>query len=172
MFLSACVYSIEQQRLFPFAKGKAMKISETYTQAKALTAADVQQPTLKIISSVTAETIRSGPAKPVAWFTDGTKLILNQFNAFELSSWYGDDTDHWTGQPVELYPASTMYQGSTVPCIRVRQPQQQVAPAVPVASVPAPKPAPGPAAPKPGTAAPAVIQQQGGLFDDVKPPPF
>jgi hypothetical protein len=149
-----------------------MRISETYTQTKALTAADVTQPTLKIVGSVTAETIGQGPAKPVAWFTDGTKLILNQFNAFELSSWYGDDTDHWTGKPVELYPASTMYQGSMVACIRVRQPQQQVAPVVPVASAPAPKPAPGPAATKPGLVAPAVIQQQGGLFHDVEPPPF
>jgi hypothetical protein len=149
-----------------------MRISETYTQTKALTAADVTQPTLKIVGSVTAETIGQGPAKPVAWFTDGTKLILNQFNAFELSSWYGDDTDHWTGKPVELYPASTMYQGSMVACIRVRQPQQQAAPAVPVVSALAPKPAPGPAAPKPGPAAPVVRQQQVGLFHDIEPPPF
>ena len=158
-----------------------MKISETFTQTKALTAADIKQPTLKIIGSVTVETIRSGPAKPVAWFTDGTKLILNQFNAFELSSWYGDDTDHWTGKPVELYPASTMYQGSTVPCIRVRQPQQTAAPVVPVASAPAPKPAPVPAvdkapqaAPKHSASAPQPLSYQKhlDLMDSVDAPPF
>jgi hypothetical protein len=151
-----------------------MKISETFTQTKALTAADVKQPILKVISSVTAETIRSGPAKPVAWFTDGTKLILNQFNAFELSSWYGDDTNYWTGKPVELYPATTMYQGSTVPCIRVRQPQQSAAPAVPVASVPAPQPAPqaalGPVAKQ--AVEPLSYQKQMDLLDEVEPPPF
>jgi len=147
-----------------------MKISETYTQTKSLTAADIQQPTLKIISSVTAETIGTGPAKPVAWFTDGTKLILNQFNAFELSSWYGDDTDHWTGKPVELYPANTMYQGKTVPCIRVRQPQQQVATTVPVASAPAPKPAPKQPASVPPQ--PMSNQKQLELLDGVEPPPF
>ncbi len=158
-----------------------MKISETYTQTKALTAADVNQPTLKIIGSVAAEIIRSGPAKPVAWFTDGTKLILNQFNAFELATWYGDDTDQWTGKPVELYPASTMYQGSMVACIRVRQPQQTAAPGVPVASALAPKPEPGPAAdraaqttPKHSASAPQPLSYQKhlDLMDSVEAPPF
>ena len=158
-----------------------MRISETYTQTKALTAADIKQPTLKIVGSVTAETIGQGPAKPVAWFTDGTKLILNKFNAFELATWYGDDTDQWTGKAVELYPTSTLYQGSTVACIRVRQPQQQAAPAVPVASAPAPKPAPGPAAdkapqttPKHSASAPQPLSYQKhlDLMDSVEAPPF
>ena len=125
-----------------------MRISETYTQGKALKAADVTQPMLKTIDSVTAETIGNGPAKPVARFSDGTRLILNQFNAFELATWYGDDTDRWAGQQLELYPATTMYQGNTVPCIRVRKPsantQQQ----------------------------PQSDQQHMGLQDNVEPPPF
>ena len=152
-----------------------MKISDVYANTgKALKASDISSPMLKTIGSVTVETIGQGPPKPVAKFTDGTRLILNQFNAFEISQWYGDDTAGWAGKPVELYSTTTMYQGSPVPCVRVRRPAAPSTPAVP-APVPqsAPKPAPGPAAPKPAPAAPPVKQQQqGGLFLDVEPPPF
>ena len=128
-----------------------MKITDVYTNAgKALKAADVTAPTLKVIESVTAETIGQGPAKPVAKFTDGTRLILNQYNAFEISQWYGDDTDKWVDKTVELYPATTTYQGSPVPCIRVRRPAASKAPTVP----------------------PPAQNRQPGLLDDVEPPPF
>jgi hypothetical protein len=164
--LSACVNSIEQRLLFQFGKGTEMKISDVYANTgKALKAADITSPMLKIIGSVSVETIGQGPPKPVAKFTDGTRLILNQFNAFEISLWYGDDTAGWAGMPVELYPATTMYQGNPVPCVRVRRPVATSIPAVPVAS------APSPVASKPGPAAPPVEQQQ-GLFLDVIPPPF
>ena len=150
-----------------------MRISDTYIQGKALKAVDISQPVLKTIGSVTAETIGQGPAKPVAKFTDGTRLILNQYNAFELAGWYGDDTDQWTGKPVELFQATTMYQGNPVPCIRVRRPAAPPSPAVP-APVPqaAPKPAPSPAVPKPGPVAPLSYQKQVDLLGDVDPPPF
>jgi hypothetical protein len=150
-----------------------MRISDTYNQGKALKAADISQPVLKTIDSVTAETIGQGPAKPVAKFTDGTRLILNQFNAFELAGWYGDDTAGWKGKQVELYTSTTMYQGNPVPCIRVRRP---AAPSTPAVSAPvpqaAPKPAPSPVVPKQSPAAPLSYQKQVDLLGDVDPPPF
>lgn len=142
-----------------------MKISDIYTgSGKALKAADITEPALKVIESVTAETIGQGPAKPVARFTDGTRLILNQYNAFEISQWYGDDTAGWTGKPVELYPASTMYQGAPVPCIRVRKPAA-TAPVPPAVAKPASKQ-------PPSAAQPLSYQKQMDLLGDVEPPPF
>jgi hypothetical protein len=149
-----------------------MKISDIYTDnGKALKAADITAPALKVIESVTAETIGQGPAKPVARFTDGTRLILNHYNAFEISQWYGDETAGWAGKPVELYATTTMYNRNPVPCIRVRQPAAQSTPTRSALTAQA-APSPAPAMPKPGPGAPMNYQKQVDLLGDVEPPPF
>ena len=77
-------------------------------------------------------------------FDDGRKLILkflesdktlvcNKTNANTIADLYGNDTDHWTGNKITLFPAQTDFQGKQVPCIRVKiapAPVAVVAPAV------------------------------------------
>lgn len=64
--------------------------------------------------------------KPVLYFIGKEKgLVLNKTNAGVISSMYGDETDHWSSQEIEIYPTETDYQGKRVPAIRVRPPTRQ-----------------------------------------------
>ena len=58
-------------------------------------------------------------------------LVLNKTNANTIANGYGDETDNWTGLPLELFATETMFQGKMTPCIRLRIPVngQQAAPA-------------------------------------------
>jgi hypothetical protein len=47
------------------------------------------------------------------------KVVLNKTNSTMLASVYGDNTDHWTGKPVELWAENVMFQGKLVPGIKV-----------------------------------------------------
>ena len=68
--------------------------------------------------------------KPVLHFQGKSKgLVLNKTNASTIAAAYGDETQSWHGQPLELFPSETDYQGRRVACIRVRVPAQ--APAQP-----------------------------------------
>ena len=66
--------------------------------------------------------------KPILHFqgTDKT-LVLNKTNANSIATVYGDETDNWFGQQIEVYPSETDFQGRRVPCIRIRGPQRQMA---------------------------------------------
>jgi len=57
-------------------------------------------------------------------------LVLNKTNANTIANGYGDETDNWTGLPLELFATETMFQGKMTPCIRLRIPVngQQAAP--------------------------------------------
>ena len=61
-------------------------------------------------------------------------MILNKTNAGLLAAALGDETDHWRGKQVELYPDRTMFSGRMVECIRVRVPRD----AAPAQPAPAP----------------------------------
>ena len=68
--------------------------------------------------------------KPILHFQDAEKpLVLNKTNANTIAEVYGTETNNWFGQKIEIYPSETDYQGKRVPCIRVRRPMQQAAPA-------------------------------------------
>lgn len=57
----------------------------------------------------------------IVYFENAEKgLVLNKTNAFSIAQLYGDHTDNWTGQPIELYPATVVMNGAATPCIRVR----------------------------------------------------
>lgn len=47
-------------------------------------------------------------------------LVLNKTNGKMLVKNFGDETDAWVGQPVELYVAEVEYQGETQLGIRIR----------------------------------------------------
>jgi hypothetical protein len=82
--------------------------------------------------------------KPCLYFVGKEKgIVLNKTNAQAVADVYGDDTDAWTGKRVMLYATTTLFQGKTVACIRVKVPKPTTAPR---AATAAPKPAPVPAA--------------------------
>ena len=47
-------------------------------------------------------------------------LLLNKTNAGILADGLGDDEEAWEGKTIIMYPTTCEFQGSTVPCIRVR----------------------------------------------------
>ena len=61
-----------------------------------------------------------GELKPVMFFL-GTdkKMIVNKTNASEIIDAYGDDTEAWHGQLIELYEARVDFQGKKVAAVRV-----------------------------------------------------
>jgi hypothetical protein len=103
-----------------------MKISEAFSGSY-LKAADLPQPRVFTIAGVGMETIgeeRSSKAV-IRFHGEQRGLVLNKVNSLELSGWLGDETQAWTGQPVELFSTTTFFSGRQVPCIRVRRPAVQ-----------------------------------------------
>ena len=97
-----------------------MKIGEAFP-SNWLKAADLQGRTLTVaIAEVRMEDI-GGDHKPVMYFRDREKgIVLNKTNAMNLSFAFGDDTDQWMNQRVELYSERVMFQGKSVDGIRIR----------------------------------------------------
>lgn len=86
-------------------------------------ASDLQGREIEVAMTVVAVEEIGGDRLPVLYFQGAEKgLVLNKTNATNISLIYGQDTDRWAGQRVVLYPATTDFQGRTVPCIRVRGP--------------------------------------------------
>ena len=81
------------------------------------------------IKDAPTETLGSGSdaeKKTVLHFRNGVKpLPLNRTNWDAVAAIAGDDTDHWAGHRVELYPTTTELKGKVVDCIRIRAPQQK-----------------------------------------------
>ncbi len=78
------------------------------------------------IGSVTMEKVGEGEEKPCIHFDGKDKgLVLNKTNAAVIVNSYGDESDHWTGKPIQLFSAQVSFQGRMVDAIRVRIPQQQ-----------------------------------------------
>jgi|TARA_R110000824_G_scaffold88187_4_gene216870 hypothetical protein len=76
------------------------------------------------IGEVTIEKFDEG-TKPILHFQGKDKaLSLNITNKNVIKKVYGSETTAWTGQPLTLYPATTEFKGDTVPCIRVKIPEQ------------------------------------------------
>jgi hypothetical protein len=65
-------------------------------------------------------------------------LLLNRTNALALIDAYGDETDHWTGHPVELYAARVPFRGRIVDAVRLRIPADATASATPTQAIPDP----------------------------------
>lgn len=62
-----------------------------------------------------------GDNKPVLYFLGKERgLVLNKTNANMIAELYGDETDAWSNQVIELFPSKTDFQGKRVDCIRVR----------------------------------------------------
>ena len=47
------------------------------------------------------------------------EIVVNKTNALILSSAYGDDTDDWTGQTIEVWAEAVQFQGKVVQGIKL-----------------------------------------------------
>ena len=74
------------------------------------------------IANVMMEDVGDGD-KPVIYFSGAQKgMVLNKTNAEMIAYLYGDDTDRWRGQQVELYTTMTSFQGKQMLGLRVCAP--------------------------------------------------
>ena len=122
------------------------KLSALYP-SKWLSAVDLEnQEVIATIGGVTTEEFEDNgkkSTKPVCNFQGVDKgLILNKTNALMIQEISGhDDTDHWAGTVVCLYPTMVQFGTKMTEAIRIKRP-----PAAPAIAAPEP----------PATAAPAV----------------
>jgi hypothetical protein len=120
------------------AKEEKMKISEMMP-SKYLKTADLQGRQVRVvIESLHKEelTSRDGETESlhVMAFRGKTKrLVLKPTNLNLIATLHGDETDHWIGKEITLYPSKDRFGTKMVDCIRVM---------VPTAGIPAPAPAP------------------------------
>ncbi len=71
--------------------------------------------------------------KIVVYFSEHQKgLGLNKTNLRVIAQAYSTNAAAWNGKQLDLFKDQTQFQGSTVPCIRVRVPMQQPPAAAPV----------------------------------------
>lgn len=123
----------------------AMK-REDFFASRFLSAADLKgKGVTAVIAGVTREELTGEDGvkkvKPVLTFTKaGKALVLNVTNWDTVAELYGEDTDGWIGQPIEVYPDRTKFGSKWVDCIRLRKPQSAAR-----AQAPAPIPAHAPA---------------------------
>jgi hypothetical protein len=122
--------------------------------SKSLRKEDVPQPFIAVISEVRVQTFEKTARSPredkdMLHFVDPSikPLGLNVTNKRVLIGAYGDETDDWRGQPVEIYvdPNVTNSRGEIVGGIRLRIPAAAPhAPPIGTAPAPAPKVAQAP----------------------------
>ena len=76
------------------------------------------------ISSVELEKV-GDDQKLVAYFKGQLKaLVLNKTNTTSIEEIAGtDETDEWTSVRIILYPSTVFFNGSKVPCVRVKAPR-------------------------------------------------
>lgn len=100
-----------------------MKISSAFPSTY-LKASDLQGRRVKVqMSHVNMEDL-GGDLKPILFFVGKDKgLVLNKTNTNAIVAVYGDDTDNWHGNTIELYEAQVDFQGRTVAAIRVHVPR-------------------------------------------------
>jgi hypothetical protein len=103
-----------------------MKISNAFP-SKYLKASDLQDRSVPVtMSHVALEDVGDSERKPVLYFQGKNKgLVLNKTNSRAIAGVYGDDTDHWDGKSLVLFPAMVDFRGDQVEAIRVRAPRQK-----------------------------------------------
>jgi hypothetical protein len=117
--------------------GDEMKRSELFP-SRFLRHADLQgRPQIVIIKDVTLEDVGDdSKQKPVIRFRGKEKgFVCNATNYDVIADAYGDETDDWAGQPIELYPTRVPFKGQLTDAIRVRIPQAKPTPKPVPASV-------------------------------------
>ncbi len=107
-------------------KGNTMKVSTAFP-SNYIKANDLDgEPWLLTIRTCKSEVLGQGndkKSKLVVHFDEAQKgLILNKTNSNVIAGAYGDETDDWEGEPVEIYPTEVEFKGNRVDGIRIRIP--------------------------------------------------
>jgi hypothetical protein len=101
-----------------------MRISSAFPGTY-LKSADLQGRRVRVVMSHVGMEKVGDDSKPVLYFQGKEKgVVLNKTNSNAISMVYGEDTEHWTGQPIELFEAMVDFQGKTVSAIRMNVPRQ------------------------------------------------
>lgn len=118
-----------------------MRVSETYG-GNTLKAEDLPQSGMRVtIRNVTMKTFQDGDRerdKLILHFEETEKsLVVNVTNANMLVEMFGDETDDWLAQQIDLIVARVEFNGKRVPAIRVKErpKQRQRPPAQPTKRV-------------------------------------
>lgn len=124
---------IREQLQQPQQKGQDMKASDVFP-SKYLAASDLQGRHVTVtIDYVEVHDVDDGQ-KPAVYFKGKQKALLaNKTNTRSIAELHGDEMDNWTGKRITLYSTPVLFQGRTVPAIRV---------AAPSGGSPKPEPAP------------------------------
>ena len=99
-----------------------MLISSAFP-SKYLKAADLSgEPTPVTMTIVKQEQVaRNGDPQPVLYMKEFQQgMVLNKTNGKAIAKLFGDDTNNWRGQRIEIFEAMVEFQGDVVPAIRVR----------------------------------------------------
>ena len=93
-----------------------MNINDLYP-SKYLKSDDIgnQRITLQVGAIKLEEVAAGEPAKPIMYFNGKEKgVVLNKTNALLCAHCWGNDTDTWTGQWLDLFVEPKMFQGKVV----------------------------------------------------------
>jgi hypothetical protein len=111
-----------------YEEEKSMSVAKTYSggEGKWLRANDLEGKTHRVvISDTTTEEFKDEEGNVshkicLSFEKKERSLLLNKTNARALAEGLGDEEDEWIGKTIIMYPTTCEFQGSTVPCIRVR----------------------------------------------------
>ena len=127
--------TLKVERSAPYANGETKMNMREYAGDFFLKVDDLSGSGPK---KVTIDSVADGSfGKPVAKFTDGSLLSINATNAKTLIRAYGEESDDWVDQVVELYIGQTQFKGQPTDSILVRP----VSPDLPISKRTPPKPA-------------------------------
>lgn len=102
-------------------------------RSRFLNANNVDRPIVVTIAFAKMETLENTKGetadKLVLYFSDHKQnLALNGVNFDSIVDISGeDDSDRWPGTRIEIYRTTTEVAGKATPCIRVREPQSEMA---------------------------------------------
>ena len=104
-----------------------MKRSDAFP-TKYMSKDDVKAPVIGVIARVVNETLGQGDdqeIKPVMYFSSGPEkpMVVNATNWMSVESIYGDESDNWTGKPIEVWvDPSVSFGGKRIGGLRLRAP--------------------------------------------------
>ena len=108
-----------------------MKRSDAFP-TKYMSKDDVKSPVTGIIARVVNETLGQGDdqeIKPVMYFSSGPEkpMVVNATNWMSVEAIYGDESDNWTGKPIEIWvDPSVSFGGKRIGGLRLRAPSNHV----------------------------------------------
>lgn len=103
-------------------KGSKLNINDVYpSTSQYLKAGDLQGHSVKVIieSCGTAE-FKEGNKVALKFKGKEKEMVMNPTNARKIGEYYGEETDHWIGKEIIIYPDKTEFNNQMVDCLRVR----------------------------------------------------